>query len=401
MNFKKFLGILILLFSIFIIFIISVYLYVRVNGRTIILTELEKNLGVKAEISGFHVGFPLSIVIEDFVVKDSIHVDKIIIVPSLFGFLKGDVVLNSCVLDKPYFKIIRETDETFDFGVISYKPAETAEKPALAREAVLQENIAVVSRVPEKPKRARNFYLKRLKIKNAVIDFIDKTIGSGEDFRLRLDEFNVNICQVSFLSLSKMRLSAQGQLKPQQGVAIGSVELSGWFDYPARAMDMKVRLKDARLAYLGPYYMKFFKKELESGNMLLSADLKSEHNALKADCHVELDHIAFKNNEDSAGKNNLSAGDFAALAFDSILLTRGKMIFDFSIQTKMDRPRFENVRFKGTFLENGMKAIFSKGSQVAASVATGDTKETVKDFKEISKKFKDFGKKFKGMFKKD
>lgn len=401
MNFKKLLGILILLFSIFVLFIISVCLYVRVNGRTIILTELEKKFGVKAGISGFHVGFPLSIVVKDFVVKDKIHVDKITIVPSLFGFLKGDIVLNSCVLDKPHLKITRETNETFDFGVISYKPAEIAEKPASAQETVLQKNAVVVSHLSKKPKHARNFYLKRLKIKNAVIDFVDKATGSGEDFCLRLDEFNVNIFQASFLSLSKMRLSAQGQLKSRQGVAVGSVELLGWFDYPDRDMDMKMQLKDARLAYLGPYYMKFFKEELESGNMLLSADLKSNHNALKADCHVELDNIAFKNNEGSAGKNNVSAGDFAALAFDSILSTQGRMIFDFSIQTKMDRPRFENARFKGTFFENGMKAILSQGSQVAASVATGDTKETVEDFKKIGKKFENFGRQFKGMFKKD
>lgn len=401
MALKKSLKVFVLFFSIGMVCFISVCAYVRVNGRTIILTELEKNFGVKAEISGFHVGFPLSIVVKDFVVKDKIHVDKITIVPSLFGFLKGDIVLNSCVLDKPHLKITRETNETFDFGVISYKPAEMAERPASAQETVLQKNAVVVSHLSKKPKHARNFYLKRLKIKNAVIDFVDKATGSGEDFRLRLDEFNVNIFQASFLSLSKMRLSAQGQLKSRQGVAIGSVELSGWFDYPSRDMDMKMQLKDARLAYLEPYYMKFFKKELESGNMLLSSDLKSDRNALKADCHVELDNIAFKNNEDSAGKNNLSAGDFAALAFDSIFSTQGRMIFDFSIQTKMDRPRFENVRFKGTFLENGMKAILSQGPQVAAYAASGDTKEAVKDFKEIGKKFKDFGKQFKGMFKKD
>ncbi|MFH1691688.1 MAG: DUF748 domain-containing protein [Candidatus Omnitrophota bacterium] len=407
MKSNKLFRVLFLFVIVFTIMVSIAYLYVLINGRKIILTELDKRLGVKAEISSLHIGFPISIVAEDFVVQDSLRVDRIVVVPSLFGFLKGDVILNSCVLDKPYFKITRQADGVLDFGGVFSKSVKKEEEPGLTQDVSLQEDSAVGfsgSSEQEQKKRARNFYLKRLKIRNAVVDFVDRTVGFGKDFCLRLDEFNVRVSQASFLNLSKMHLDASGQLKSKEGVVVGGVELSGWFDYPAQDMDMKLSLKDARLAYLEPYYTKFFKKELKSGNMLLMADIKSEHNDLKADCHVELDNIAFKSNgdlTDKTGKSGLGAGDFAVLAFDSILSTQGKMIFDFSVQTKMDQPKFENVRFKGTFLENGMKAVFSKGPQIAAQVATGGTPETVEDFKAIGKKFENFGKQFKGMFKKD
>lgn len=403
MKLKKLFKVLLLFVVIFIIFISLVSLYILVNGRTIILAELEKNFGVKAEISSFYISFPISIVAEGFVVQDSVRIDRIVIVPSLLGFLKGDIVLNSCLLDRPYFKIIRQADGVFDSGGVFSKSIKKEEGLLSVSDALSRKdftNVAPALQKQERANRKRNFYLKRLKIKNAIVDFVDKTVGFGKDFRLRLDEFNVDVSQTSFLSLSQMRLSAHGYLKSEQGVAIGGVELSGWLDYVARDMDVKLRLKDAQLAYFEPYYTKFFKKELKSGNMLLSADLKSNHNDLKADCRVELDNVVFRSNGDLTDKSSLGVADFAVLAFDSILSEQGKVIFDFSVQTKMDQPKFENVRFRGTFLENGMKAVLSKGPQVAAQLATGSTGEEVGDFKEIGKKFKDFGKQFKDMFKK-
>ncbi len=403
MALKKPFKVLILFFSISIVCFALASVYVLTRGRAMILTELEKRLGDRPEISSLYIVFPASIVVEDFAIGENLRIDKIIIAPSLLGFFKGDIVINSCILDKPYLKMTRRADESFDFGIELFRRQGGSVSPVEPSLMVEKDDSVSLGQLQatEKAKRKYNFFLKRLKINNATVDFIDEAVIAGGSFHLRMDHFCLNVSQASFLEKSRMRLDVLGSLKSQQGDAIGDVKLAGWFDFLSRDMDIKAHVKDVRLAYLGPYCLRSIKRELSSGNMMFSADLKSDKNDLKADCHVELDQLVFKGDNQTLEKNSLGISDFAGLAFNSVLSAQGKIIFDFFVRTKMDHPRFENVRFKGAFFENGIKAVVAKGPQIAAQLATGGAEETIGDFKEVGKKFEDFGRQFKDMFKKD
>ena len=120
--------------------------------------------------------------------------------------------------------------------------------------------------------------------------------------------------------------------------------------------------------------------------MRLAAYLRSKNNDLKADCHLELSQISFKQMPEPASpseETNAKTEDLTYLVFDSLLSSQGGLVLDFSVRTKMDRPRFEHIKVKGAFLQ-------SLGAQMPQ--ATGD-------YKEIGKQFKSIGKQFKSMFK--
>ena len=77
------------------------------------------------------------------------------------------------------------------------------------------------------------------------------------------------------------------------------------------------------------------------------------------------------------------------IIFSSILPSQGKVVFDFSVHTKMDRPKFEHVKLKGTFLQSMMGGLSVKSS----------SGQSIEDFKQIGDQFKAIGKEFKKAFK--
>ena len=360
---KNFFKPAVIIIIVIVLFGLAAPVFIAAKSQKILFSEIENNLGLRPKAASVRISFPATVIIEGFSLGEGIRADKIIYSPSLLGFIKGEMVFNSFVLRKPKLKITRKTDRTFDFGIAAGKKAKEGKK--------------------------KIFYSNKLKVEDGDIELMDAAISAEQPFVTRLSHLNLDVFRPSILQLFRMQFIGKGDLLTEKGEEIGKVEMAGWVDILARDMDAKASLKNMRLIYFGPYYKKFLKKGLKSGDLASSVDLKSKNNDLKANFHVELSNIVFKEEEAVAfGETEAKPEDLTFLAFDSILASEGKVVFDFSVNTKMDRPRLEKIKFKAAFLGSGIQASFSKPPQ-----------ETIEDFKKMGKDFEAIGKQFKAIFK--
>ncbi len=344
--------------------------YVVANGRSILLVEIEKNLGVKAQIGRVGVAFPASVVVDNLALGETIKIERVVISPSFLGLFNGHIILNSLVLEKARFKVTRRSDRTIDLGLGARKKKE--EVAGIPAAVVPQEKKTVV-------KRHRKFFLNKLLVRDADITLVDEGVVAPQPFQMRLTHFNANVFHPNLWELSRLQFRGQGSLVTMDEKLVGSIDSSGWVDVLAKDMDAKIALPCVHLAYLEPYYKKFLKKELTSGDMVLTAALFSKNNDLIVDCHLELKDIAFKQLEAPVpAEGEAQPSDLTVLAFNSILNSQGSMVFDFSIRTKMDRPRLGKIKMKGVFLQSG---------------------QDTQDLKKMGDKFKEIGKEFKKAFK--
>ncbi|MEK7849869.1 MAG: DUF748 domain-containing protein [Candidatus Omnitrophota bacterium] len=362
---------------------VTAFAYLALNGRALLLSEIEKNLGVKAQISSLRVSFPPALIVDGFAIQDSIKIDRLIVSPSLLALLKGDIILNALIVERPVLQVTRNNDDSFDFCNGVFK------KSALAVEPQGIPGEAAPADSKKKTKKPRKFYLNRLKIKDANIEFTDNGIAGTEPFKMRFANVNLDVFHPFLFNFFRMQFKGQGDLLSAADDKIGKLAISGWADILAKDMDANVALSGARLAYLKPYYKKFLKRDLSSGDVDVTALLISKSNDMTADCHLELNNIAFKEPESGASEQGTAEPiDFTLLAVNSLLNSEGKVVFDFSIRTKMDRPRFEKIKIKGSFLQSVIQNAMSKPPQ-----------ETIDNFKTIGKQFESIGKEFKKTFK--
>ncbi len=393
MKIFKILLIVILVFS---VIFISASAFILSNGRKILLSQLKKNLGIEAEVSDLKVALPASIIIENFSVKDDLKVARLILSPDLLALLRRDIVLRSIILEKPEIKITRNPDDSYNIGIFVYKKDGELVMPKApvlesgAGDKQESQAQAMLSKKTSPSVEPEKFYLNRLKIKDGTVRFIDRNISSEEPFRLNFSNFNFSVSHLLLPKASHANFKGDANVVSEDGQKAGILDISGWIDILGRDMDADVSLADVRVPVLKPYYKEYLKRELKSGNLLLQASLKSKNNDLKVDCHLELSDIAYEEpqGEPASGEENAKAEDLTFFAFDSIFLTEGRAVFDFSFSTKLDSPKFENVKIKGTFLQPKIEKILSQ-----------PTEKTVKDFKEMGKQFKDIGKQFKEIFK--
>jgi hypothetical protein len=379
---KKWLRISVIFIIFVILVIVSVSVYVTANGRTILLSQLEKNLGIKVQLSSLKVVFPATIVAEGLELSDTLKVKRLVVVPSVIGLLRGDVIFNFLAIEQLQMTVTHNSDDSFDFGL----PAIKAQQPQVvlpgkAEEAVKKET---------KAKKPLRFYVNKLDILDAHIEFVDKGLVGQPPFVIKCSSLNLNVFRPSLLQLFRMQFNGQGDLLSQDDSQIGRVILAGWADPVNLDMDAKAVVQ-GKLVHFSPYYKKFVKRDLESGDADITVVARSKSNDMIADCHIEFTNVAFKKTEQSQGAEQEAPKDFSnmsALAFNSFFGAEGKTTFDFTVRTKMDRPKFENVTFKGNFFQNRVEAVFSKPPQ-----------ETIEDFKKVGEEFEAIGKQFKEIFK--
>ncbi len=348
------------------LFVVGATIYMAFNGRDILLSQIEKNTGLKVQIASLKVLLPDTIVAEDIKLSDSISIGRMEVTPSLIGLLSRQVVFNKLVIDSPEMTVTRKEDDSFDLGLVL--PKQSGNK-----------NKAV-------------FYVNKLLISNGTVNFVDKGLVGQEPFVLKCSQIKADIHRPSVLQLFRMNFNVSGRLLGKDDSDVGQVVLNGWVDPINMDMESKLEAKNGRLLYFAPYYEKFFSKDLKSGDAALTVNAVSKKNDMTADCHIALTNVAFLEPEGEETQENqkVDLGNLAFMTFDSLLGPDGNLNVDFSVRTKMNNPKFENVKLKGTFFANRIEATFSKPPQ-----------QTIEDFKKVGEQFEAIGKQFKKIFKGD
>jgi hypothetical protein len=200
----------------------------------------------------------------------------------------------------------------------------------------------------EKNKKRMRFIAKRIKISEGRIDFIDLTAGTG-GIRIALKDINFNLRNLfAFPSSVITSFNLNAKIPWEKGRDEGVIEAEGWLNFAKKDMQATLNIKDIDGIYLYPYYSDWVdleKARIQSAKLNFTSDIHGLSNNVTALCHLELTDIVRKPLEE--GQSEEKASKVTAAVLDIFrTLNQGKVVLDFTIRTKMDRPEFSFTNIK-------------------------------------------------------
>ncbi len=369
---KKILLILVIGFTL--LFVAS-SIFIAFNGKAMITRQIEDFTGRKTNIGSLGMSLPFNLSIRNLDIGNLLKVEHISISPSILSLFSGVVVLDNLEIIRPYLVYEKPLPKTAELPtafmlVSAEKTVETAVLPA--PEAAGKTN---------KPLR---LIIRHLSIRNGKIDFIDSPAGN-EKIKIAITDVNFNLSNLYLFpqsALSKFKL--RGKIPWHSQKEAGSITAEGWMDLSRKDMEATLKISGIDGVYLYPYYAAWVdleKSRIESAKLNFESKIKSVNNDLAADCHIELSDIVFKPRAD--GEEADKAEKITKVVLDIFkILNQNKVIFNFTIRTKMDKLRFSFNDIKEAFevrLAEGIKSRQISAEDIAlvpARIVGGTVKGT-------------------------
>jgi len=381
-------------FRFFVVFCLLVFLvaagavvYAVRNSSDILITQIERHLGVKASAAGVRYVFPSTLVISDLRVGDQIKVEGLLIAPSLIGFFqKRAVVFNEILVTGPEVRVVRRSDETIDIGLPL--PSEPAAPPSQQAPQEMPPKEAAPLSAPDEQK-TQPVYVEHLRVLNGRVTFIDES-GGAPPFRADLVDIRAEARRASLLEPLRMKAEVSARLEGEgEGVEPGELRGTGEYDIGTRKGTACLDLTRVPLVFFQRYYDEYVSKRIASGTLTAGGDFRVDGNDLFGDCRLSLENMAFQKEGEEDAQKGKTWKDIGTLVASSMFLAAGETTFDVSFRTRLDRPRFENVKMKG---------VFAKPESLAPFAVEGALEGKVEDFKKIGEEFEAVGREFKKMF---
>ena len=336
----------------------GVAVYFLANAKRIVLSKMEESLGVPVQATAFRMTWPLSVEIEGLTVGKNIQVQRLQVVPGLAGMLSGGLVFDSILIDRPAVKVVRSANNAIDIGL-----------PACKQQSKV------------------SFVMRKLDVESGKVEFVDASFA--QPLTLFVDQIKAHAKQASLVQLTHIDFDASASVTNVRGERAALAEAKGWIDWLPKDLNATITISAVDMPSFSPYLKQRIKRDIQTGNAQATADLKAEHNDLKAQCHVELSNVSFRvEGEAAAGQGVVpNFSDMTSLTLNSFLSAEGGAVFDFSIRTKLDHPKFENLKIKGSFLQSQIQSAMANPEQAAEK------------YQQIGQQFKEIGKEFKKIFK--
>ncbi len=306
-----------------------VYLFLLFKGRTILVRELKQMTQKEVSLGYCSITLPLNINIKNLDIKDLLKVESATISPSFIGFLTGRVVLNSVIVEKPEF-----TYERFPPQAVGLTSRGNSDAVMAAAKSKVRTGIPII--------------LRRLIIKDGRVNYIDHTVSTG-GIMITLRDINLKLRNIyAFPASIITNFELSGKIPWKEGQDEGKIEAKGWLDLIRRDMEGSFKIEDIDGIYLYPYYSTWVdleKARIEKAKLNFSANVKGVNNNVTAECHLELTDIVRKPRPAGEGEDKAEKITNAVLDVFKAL-NQGKIVLDFTIRTKMDRPElgFGNIK---------------------------------------------------------
>ena len=348
-----------------IITIIYVVLNIGVSsfGKKLLVSRIESIVKQKTSVQGLNISFPLTVNINSLNIEGLFKADFISASPSILGFLAGKIVLNELKVIRPELTIVRNHDNSYNLPKFDSKG---------------------------KPPQV---FLAGLKIRNGKFIFFDKksdTLGSNENgYKVAVNSIYVNVSKIIFPPTSLFtRFKLSALVGDSQGIPKGRISGAGWIDFGKKDMDGKLELSDMDATYLAPYYGGMIStKKLVSAKLNFTTGLKAKNNNLTVKCHTEFSDVIYEKPAEKTEK--ISDIDLVPNAMKLFSDATGKIVFDFSINTKLDNPRIDLLNMQGTMAQ-----------AAGQNLANQNPADVIQKIKDNVDQFKQIGKDLKEMFKK-
>lgn len=322
------------------------YLFMFTRGRGLILSKLQELTGRKAGMGYFTITPPFNLEIKNLKIEGLADIESVFVSPSIPNLISGRLAFNKISFIRPLI--------TYERGLPAPAVAANAAKEASAPappKAVVE--IGAVPEVTLQPKSRRplNIIIKRLRVKDGAVNFIDHTVGP-QGIRIAAKAVNFKLANVhTFFFDDVTNFELEGRIPWRQGIEEGKMEAKGWINFSKKDMQARFKVTDIDGIYLYPYYSNWVdleKSRIESAKLSFTSDIQGLDNNVTASCHLELSDIV------RTPRPSDVPPEKAELITDALLemfksVDAGKVVLDFTIRTRMDKPQFTFAKVKSAF----------------------------------------------------
>ena len=331
-----------------------VYAFILSAAKTIIVDKIEEATGLKVSLNKLSILPPFSIEAQGLEVVGLIKVDRIYLAPSIRSLLSGKLAFNKIVINNPEITYQRNTE--------AVEPVKDSRAPDIENQSVL-----TVERQTKSPAAAPGkvfpVIIKSLKVYSGKINFIDTTAASGK-ISVLIKDINFYITNLStFATKEVSNFDLKGNLSWNTGEPDGKILLQGWVDFYKKDILAILKIENIDAIVFYPYYANWVdleKARIQKANLNFSCNIKGANNDVAADCHLELANMVRKVRSLEEPQQKAERITDAVLdMFKS--MDQGKVVLNFVLHTKLDRPEFGFANIKSAFEGKIMQARSSAG----------------------------------------
>lgn len=350
----------------------GLYIFAQLKLKNVLTRELSRNLKCQVYIGKVGLGLPLHAYVKNLVIfeplqegkalSEFVRINEIRISPALLPFLKGKLLLRSIYIIRPEANIVRLDKTRFNFSDLLSIKGETAKT--------------------EKEKKELPLLILKLRIKDGLINFTDKTVGEVP-VKLSLQSFNFSVAKIAFpLTDVATRYDLKAKIRENDLKELSDINSSGWLNITKKNMEAEFSLNGLGLAYLSPYFRKAIAGSIDGGRLNFRSDIVSLDNDLSAKCRLEIEGL----------KITSSSAMILGVSVDALLASlkdaKGKLELDFELRTKFDQPRLDLSRLISGVLNRTLeKAVLN----VPQSILKAGEKTTEGGIEDVGKELKNIG----------
>jgi hypothetical protein len=302
-----------------------VYIFLLGFVRILLINKLKALTHKQVNISSVILKPPLTLDINGLTIQGVGKVERVSLSPSILYLFIGRVAFNKVELVKPEF-----TYERFNLEV-------SASNPEIKIEATQNFNLK-----PKEPIKIMPLLFKHVVVRTGKLIFVDH-IADPRQIRVVIRNLNLdlkNFC--TYPSKAVMRFNLSGDIPWQPGIADGKIAFKGWVDLYQKSTQADLNVENIDGISLYPYYATWVdleKARIEKAKLNFKSAIKGVDNNVEAVCRLELTDIVRKPRPPEEPQEKAERITDAVLdMFKS--MNQGKVILDFTLHTKMDRPEF-------------------------------------------------------------
>ena len=342
------------LFIILWIAILSCYIYIRLNGRQLIVEALSEVFHKPVHLEGIHFLFPFGLRVNDLRVgeeNDCLQIRDAQIQVGLPDVFHRRFHLLFMNLSDPVLNVTRRQDSKIILGPVEVKqnPDQKDQNPS-----------ANTPRTAPKKGKPINWVIDYLVVDKGLVKFRD--FSREKEFDLTLQDIGLKARNVAIPVQplnTKFDVTAS-VFKSDLPFSGSRIESHGWANFSRQDLQAKVDVLDS------------------DGKVALNSQVNSKNNDMAIDGKVHISSlIAQANSPPEASASSLK--DFI---FSSIQSSGVEIVADFHSQTKMDDFHLDKISFSGNL-----------GYNPLASKNPGETASKPEVEKNIGERFEEIGKK--------
>jgi len=344
----------------FVLIFIGLHILVNIKGKGLLVKKLENTFDRKVSIGSLNTSFPTYVHIKNIEAEGLFKIKEVVAGGGLFDIFRRSFKLSLLKVINPIVTIekgltqpsakgssIQNLTSTF----IPFIPADSEKKTE-------DKKVATPNLNPMHIVKGRflfpRFYINHLIISDGTFNFIDRSVGNG-GIAIKIEHLNTKVDNLNLSGRGSQITSFElkGKIPWKEGSEEGKIEAGGWLNLFKKDMQATLKIEDIDGIYLYPYYSNWVdleKARIEKARLNFTSNIQGLNNNVTADCHLELTDIVRK---PRPAEESEEKAEKIANAVLGILraLNQGKIVLNFTIRTKMDKPEFGFSNIKMAFEE--------------------------------------------------